>query len=179
MRKLPNQIARQRSKKGARDKPLQVVKAFREDDSESFGEEEEEGSIYEQLDESSLNMYDPVQKAEKPIVAVLPTARRLPDQMEEQPLKQCTVNPATRPLPDPHSLQTEQKALKDMTVDELVVCLEYCKIANLARTCKEKGLDGCFLSSLSDEKLKEPPFCLELIDLLKINNMKKGWRPKL
>ena len=64
------------------------------------------------------------------------------------------------------------------TVDEVVQCLQYCGMSKLAKVCKEHKLDGGFFESTRGDHIHSL-FNLSRLDVLKLEKIYEGWRPKL
>eukprot|EP00105_Crassostrea_gigas_P046326 XP_019930474.1 PREDICTED: uncharacterized protein LOC105347286 isoform X6 [Crassostrea gigas] len=67
----------------------------------------------------------------------------------------------------------------DMTTGEVVDLFKQTMLPALASACEKEGLDGSFLSSLSDTQLKTV-FKLSDLQLIKVNKIiNDGWRPHI
>lgn len=65
------------------------------------------------------------------------------------------------------------------TVEELVDCLNLCGLKRLAMECNTHRLDGEFFRKFDLNELKNEPFSLNRIELLKVRKViENGWRPK-
>lgn len=71
---------------------------------------------------------------------------------------------------------TTDKLFHELSVVELVACLEKCGLKEMAEVCQTEKLDGSFISQLSPEELQE--LNLSPIQVMKLNKVKSGWRPK-
>jgi hypothetical protein len=69
--------------------------------------------------------------------------------------------------------------VSQMSVKELVLCLNQCALPQLAKLCDENTIDGKFLFDIQEHDLGDTPYCLNKIEMLKVKNMKEGWRPKI
>ncbi|XP_025083675.1 SKI family transcriptional corepressor 2-like [Pomacea canaliculata] len=69
--------------------------------------------------------------------------------------------------------------ISNMSVKELCACLKKCGMGRLAEVCEKNILDGSFLDSTPDKTLTNEPFCLSSFDLLKLKQIKEGWRPNV
>jgi hypothetical protein len=78
-----------------------------------------------------------------------------------------------------HSLAFHKKTENEQTqVKELVLCLNQCALPQLAKLCDENTIDGEFLFDLQEHDLRDKPYSLSKIEMLKAKKMKEGWRPK-
>ncbi|XP_013405104.1 uncharacterized protein LOC106169966 [Lingula anatina] len=68
--------------------------------------------------------------------------------------------------------------LSMLTVDGLEAVLQVYGLHNAAKICKVNEVDGALFMLLTDNILKEDPFNLKPFDILKIQNIKRGWKPK-
>jgi hypothetical protein len=69
--------------------------------------------------------------------------------------------------------------VSQMSVKELVLCLNQCALPQLAKLCDENTIDGEFLFDLQEQQLRDKPYSLNNIEMLKVKKMKEGWRPKI
>ena len=69
--------------------------------------------------------------------------------------------------------------VSQMSVKELVLCLNQCALPQLAKLCDENTIEGEFLFDLQEQELRDKPYSLNKIEMLKVKKMKEGWRPKI
>lgn len=95
------------------------------------------------------------------------------------PLPQSQVRPIVRVQPSTRVVPTTSMGVSQMSVKELVICLNQCALPELAKLCDKNTIDGKFLFDLQDRDLRDKPFSLNNIEVCKVNRMKEGWRPKI
>ena len=64
-----------------------------------------------------------------------------------------------------------------MSSTQLSELLKTCKLDRFADTCFEEIIDGEIFMELTDDMLKDEPFQLKQYEILKVNKIKKGWKP--
>ena len=94
-----------------------------------------------------------------------------PPQSQGRPI--VRVQPSTRVVP------TTSTSVSQMSVKDLVLCLNQCALPELAKLCDKHTIDGKFLSDLKDHDLRDKPYSLNIIEVAKVQKMKEGWRPKI
>lgn len=97
---------------------------------------------------------------------------QIPEGKQDRPVGK--VQPSTRPIPS-----TQESRLSQMSVKELVSCLQQCALSKLAVLCNEHKMDGQFIADLDEGDLNKEPFNLNLIEIAKLKKMKTGWRPRI
>jgi hypothetical protein len=65
-----------------------------------------------------------------------------------------------------------------MSYTQLSELLKTCTLDRFADTCVEQSIDGEIFMELTDDMLKDEPFQLKQFEILKVNKIKKGWKPK-
>lgn len=76
------------------------------------------------------------------------------------------------------SSTSSKNDIECMSSKELSELLRTCKLSNFAGKCVEEGVDGELFLELTDDILKDEPFCLKSLEILKVNKLKTGWKPK-
>jgi hypothetical protein len=95
------------------------------------------------------------------------------------PLPQSQVRPIVRVQPNTRVVPTTSMGVSQMSVKELVLCLNQCALPQLAKLCDENTIDGKFLFDLQEHDLRDKPYSLSDIEVAKVIKMKGGWRPKI
>ena len=95
------------------------------------------------------------------------------------PLPQSQVRPVVRVQPSTRVVPTTSMGVSQMSVKELVFCLNQCALPQLAKLCVENTIDGKFLFDLQEHDLRDKPYSLNNIEVVKVKKMKEGWRPKI
>jgi hypothetical protein len=65
-----------------------------------------------------------------------------------------------------------------MSYTQLSELLKTCTLDRFADTCVEQSIDGEIFMELTDDMLKDEPFQLKQFEILKVNKIKQGWKPK-
>jgi hypothetical protein len=94
-------------------------------------------------------------------------------------LPQSKVRPVEKVQPSTRVIPTTSMCVSQMSVKELVLCLNQCALPQLAKLCVENTIDGIFLFDLQDHDLRDKPYSLNNIEVAKVKKMKEGWRPKI
>ena len=94
-------------------------------------------------------------------------------------LPQSQVRPVVRVQPSTRVVPTTSMGVSQMSVKELVLCLNQCDLPQLAKLCVENTIDGKFLFDLQEHDLRDKPYSLNNIEVTKVKKMKEGWRPKI
>ena len=95
------------------------------------------------------------------------------------PLPQSQVRPVVRVQPSTRVVPTTSMGVSQMSVKELVLCLNQCALPQLAKLCVENTIDGKFLFDLQEHDLRDKPYSLNNIEVAKVKKMKEGWRQKI
>jgi len=95
------------------------------------------------------------------------------------PFPKSQVRPVVRVQPSTRVVPTTSMCVSQMSVKELVLCLNQCALSQLAKLCVENTIDGIFLFDLQDHDLRDKPYSLNNIEMAKVKKMKEGWRPKI
>ena len=101
------------------------------------------------------------------------------DRSKLPPVPQSLVRPILRVQPSIRVVSTTSMDVSQMSVKELVLCLNQCALPQLAKLCDENTIDGEFLFDLQEQELRDKPYSLNNIEMLKVKKMKEGWRPKI
>ena len=101
------------------------------------------------------------------------------DRSKLPPVPQSLVRPIARVQPSTPVVSKTSMGVSQMSVKELVLCLNQCALPQLAKLCDENTIDGKFLFDIQEHDLGDIPYCLNKIEMLKVKNMKEGWRPKI
>ena len=101
------------------------------------------------------------------------------DRSKLPPVPQSLVRPILRVQPSTRVVSTTSMGVSQMSVKELVLCLNQCALPQLAKLCDENTIDGEFLFDLQEHDLRDKPYSLNKIEMLKVKKMKEGWRPKI
>lgn len=64
------------------------------------------------------------------------------------------------------------------SVDEVVECLNFCALVQLAKVCQEEKLDGEYFRGLTADDMKKQPFNMNRFFICKLFKVIEGWRPK-
>ena len=101
------------------------------------------------------------------------------DRSKLPPVSQSLVRPIVRVQPSTRVVSTTSMDVSQMSVKELVLCLNQCALPQLAKLCDENTIDGEFLFDLQEHDLRDKPYSLNKIEMIKVKKMKEGWRPKI
>ena len=101
------------------------------------------------------------------------------DRSKVPPVPQSLVRPIVRVQPSTRVVSTTSMGVSQMSVKELVLCLNQCALPQLAKLCDENTIDGEFLFDIQEHDLRDKPYSLNNIEMLKFKKMKEGWRPKI
>ncbi|XP_062605239.1 uncharacterized protein LOC134267025 [Saccostrea cucullata] len=97
-------------------------------------------------------------KVSEPVVSVPPRSMSLPTD---------SLNP---------SVEAAENSLEKLGVEALCHLLREYKLDKLADVCKEEKVDGTFIACLTEDDLRDEPFCLGNFQIKKLNKLKSGWR---
>ena len=101
------------------------------------------------------------------------------DRSKLPPVSQSLVRPIVRVQPSTRVVSTTSMDVSQMSLKELVLCLNQCALPQLAKLCDENTIEGEFLFDLQEQEIRDKPYSLNKIEMLKVKKMKEGWRPKI
>ncbi|CAC5367539.1 unnamed protein product [Mytilus coruscus] len=76
------------------------------------------------------------------------------------------------------SISQPESDLRTNTMIELGNLLKHVKLDKFAEICSEEQIDGDIFMDMTAEILKEEPFSLNRLEILKVTKLQGGWNPK-